>query len=590
MPDPPEVPAGAAAQLRLGPLLRWVDEHRATVWVETDRPGTVTVLGADAPTFTVHGHHYALVIVEDLQPGRATPYDVRVDGRPVWPPPDWPFPPPVIRPLGGRPLRVAFGSCRALAPYDGVGLRSHGADALVGLAHRLVVDPAAAPDLLLLLGDQVYADEPSPAMRRRLRSRSVGGVHRHRAVRAEACDFEEYTWLYAETWSVPAVRWLLSTVPTGMILDDHDLRDDWNSSVAWRRHMASQPWWRDRVVGSLGSYWVYQHLGNLAPEDLATEPTLAALRAAPDDAARDAALDRMAWRADRDPHAVRWSFARDLGRSRLVVVDSRCARVLAPERRAMVEPAEWAWVRASVHGDVDHLLLGTSLPWLLPPTVHELEGWNEATAAGAWGRRFARVAEAVRWAVDLEHWAAFRRSFDQLADLLGDVAAGRLGTAPASVLVLSGDIHSSYAARVRPTGASPDAAPVWQLVMSPFRNPLAVSLRAVNAVLARRPVRAAVTWLARRAAVAAPVPQWEIDHGPWFDNGVMTVVLDGRSARLELDTARVTSDGDQVLRRRATVALTGGLPGPADARSGRRRRRGLRFLDLRARRGPRCRG
>ena len=46
-------------------------------------------------------------------------------------------------------------------------------------------------------------------------------------------DFEEYTRLYREAWADPVVRWVLSTVPVSMIFDDHDVRDDWNTSAAW---------------------------------------------------------------------------------------------------------------------------------------------------------------------------------------------------------------------------------------------------------------------------------------------------------------------------------------------------------------------
>ena len=70
-------------------------------------------------------------------------------------------------------------------------------------------------------------------------------------VAAEIQNFEEYTWLYHDTWMEPTVRWLLSTVPTTMILDDHDLRDDWNTSVEWRDRVTRTPWWRERVVGAL---------------------------------------------------------------------------------------------------------------------------------------------------------------------------------------------------------------------------------------------------------------------------------------------------------------------------------------------------
>ena len=90
----------------------------------------------------------------------------------------------------------------------------------------------------------------------------------------------------------PTVRWLLSTVPSAMLLDDHDLRDDWNTSLSWRRWVTAQTWWRDRVVGGYGSYWVYQHLGNLSPEQLAGDEVYAHLLATHDDDERTRAPRR----------------------------------------------------------------------------------------------------------------------------------------------------------------------------------------------------------------------------------------------------------------------------------------------------------
>nr|WP_269205161.1 alkaline phosphatase D family protein [Motilibacter aurantiacus] len=398
--------------------------------------------------------------------------------------------------------------------------------------------------MLVLLGDQVYADEPDAQMVERLQQRP--GVDPE--VQAEINSFDEYTWLYEKTWSHPSLRWLLSTVPSAMILDDHDLRDDWNTSAAWREHMSAQPWWKERVVGAFGSYWVYQHLGNLSPDELEASPVLREICAAATEDERDRVLDEMAWRSDQQPDAHRWSHVRQLGRTRLVMIDSRCSRSLRPGARGMVDDNEWQWLEQHLTGDVDHLLVGTSLPWLLTPSVHELEGWNEATAGGAWGTAFGKLAERIRWAVDLEHWAAFRKSFDSLTEALAEVASGRRGAPPASVLVLSGDVHLSYASRAHIAAASDDAAPVWQLVMSPFRNPLSRSIRAANRVLMTPPARAAVTWLARRAGVPAARIRWGLDHGPWFDNGVSTLTVRGRDVRLRTDLAELTAGRQQVLR------------------------------------------
>ena len=557
-----------------GPLLRYVGDTCATVWVETDRPCTVEVLGHRASTWGVHGHHYALVVVEGLRPGTETAYTVLLDGDRVWPEAGSPYPPSVVRTLGDdRRLRLAFGSCRRAAAFDRHSLRSVGADALVALAQRMAGgDRTSWPDALLLLGDQVYADEPSPALTKRLDRLTELGRRRDEGandeVRDEIVDFEEYTWLYHEAWRTPDVRWLLSTVPTAMVLDDHDLRDDWNSSWSWRRRMEQQPWWRERVEGAFASYWVYQHLGNLSPERLAENVVYRRVLDAPDDEARERVLAEMAWRADREPTSARWSFVRDLGRTRLVVIDSRCSRRLTPGDRAMVDDSEWDWVRESAQADVDHLLLGTSLPFLTLHGIHHLEGWDEAVAEGAWGRRAGRVAERLRLSADLEHWPAFRRSFDGMVRLVQDVAGK--ARPPSSVLWLSGDVHCSYLARARVRDVDPDRTAVHQLTMSPFRNPLEPWLRFANRVLERPRVVAVLAWLARRAGVVDPPLTWDVDQGPWFGNGLMTLVVDGPTAAVEVEQARVVA-GLQVLERTYTGALTAdrsGQRGAAGHRSG----------------------
>ena len=75
-------------ELVLGPLLRYAGTESATFWVETSEPCEVEILGKRTRTFTVEGHHYALLLVDDLEPDAVTPYEVRLDGELVWPPDD----------------------------------------------------------------------------------------------------------------------------------------------------------------------------------------------------------------------------------------------------------------------------------------------------------------------------------------------------------------------------------------------------------------------------------------------------------------------------------------------------------------------
>ncbi|MEV5430963.1 alkaline phosphatase D family protein [Streptomyces sp. NPDC052701] len=535
------------AGLRLGPLLRYTDGSSATVWVETSRPCTAEVRCADgaagtARTFQVAGHHYALVPVSGLTAGTSTAYEVFLDGTRVWPLPDSPFPPSVIRTLpkdGG--VHVAFGSCRWAAP-PADGSDPVGPDAMDALAARIAADPQGErPDVLLLLGDQVYADETSDATQRWLAARRDLDEPPGSGV----ANYEEYTHLYYESWLDPGIRWLLSTVPTYMVFDDHDVIDDWNTSAAWLADMRATPWWRERLLSGLMSYWVHQHLGNLSPGELAADPLYEAVREAPDGTD---VLRTFAARADADPAAARWSYRRDFGRVRLVMVDSRAARVLEEGSRAMLHPKEAAWLREQVldaPGAYDHLLVGTSLPWLLPHLVHDAEEWNAALCRGERGPRWARLAEKVRRGADLEHWSAFPSSFADLAALIAEAGSGP--DAPATVCVLSGDVHHAYVAEPSWPRGGPDAR-VVQLVCSPVHNSVPLSIRLAFRVGWHAVARVLGRCLARHGRLPRPPIRWRKTGGPWFGNQLMTLTLRGRSARLRLEQARAVRDGRPVLR------------------------------------------
>ncbi|GHG90890.1 alkaline phosphatase D family protein [Streptomyces lanatus] len=536
------------AELRLGPLLRYVDGSSATVWVEASRPCTAEVRGTDGSggesrTFQIAGHHYALVPVTGLTPGTTTPYEVLLDGTRVWPLPDDRFPPSVIHtPADGDAVRLAFGSCRWAAPpadeKDPVG-----PDALDTLAARIAGDPdGERPDVLVLLGDQVYADETSPATRRWLAARR----DLSEPPGNEVADYEEYTRLYYESWLDPEVRWLLSTVPSCMIFDDHDVIDDWNTSAAWLADMRATPWWRERLLSGLMSYWVHQHLGNLSPAELATDPLYAAVRETPDGTDE---LRSFACKADADPASVRWSYRRDFGRVRLLMVDTRAARVLDEGARSMLNPGEAQWLREQAldaPGSYDHLLIGTSLPWLLPHLVHDAEAWNAALCRGERGERWARFGEDLRRRADLEHWAAFPPSFDALAALIAEAGSG--AGAPATVCVLSGDVHHAYVAEPTwPEGQGPDAR-VFQLTCSPVHNAIHLAIRlgfrfgwsGVARVLGRR--------FAGHGGCPRPPVDWRRTGGPWFGNQLMTLTLRGRSAGLRLEQAREVGGGGARLK------------------------------------------
>jgi hypothetical protein len=521
------------ARLVLGPLLRYVGSTQATVWVETDAPCEVAVLGHTARTFHVEGHHYALALIDDLEPASVTPYEVHLDGEPVWPR-DEERPPSAIHTRSHeRQARLVFGSCRVGAPERPPYTLSRDehpegfeVDALWALSRRLQAGREPWPDCLLLLGDQVYADEVSPETLAFIRSRRDVS----QPPGEQVADFEEYTRLYREAWSDPDIRWLLSTVPSTMIFDDHDVHDDWNISEAWVEEMRRKPWWEERIVGAFMAYWLYQHLGNLSPPELAEERLPAELQ---DDEDGGPRLRRFARMADRESAASRWAFHRDFGRSRLVVVDSRAARVLAGGARDMVDEAEWAWITEHAQGSYDHLIIASTLPVFMTKGIHHLEAWNEAVCAGAWGGLAARAGEKVRRALDLEHWPAFQRSFATMLELLGQLSQGEEGgTPPATITLIGGDVHTAYIAEVA-LGRS-QRSRVYQVVCSPFRNPLSAHERRTVKVAATTAAGRVMALLARLAGVERPAADWRFLSGPTFDNSVAVLELDERRSQVTI--------------------------------------------------------
>lgn len=565
-----------SSSLVLGPLVRYVDDTSAAIWVETADTAVVTVTAgeqtASARTFAAHGHHYALVEVTGLRPGTHTPYTVDVAEQRAWPPSDGErtaYPAPVIATLEpGKPLRMAFGSCRVSLSHDKSGTDVHGVDALrsyalhmAGLTSGGSEEDERWPDLVLFLGDQVYADETSEAMQEFIEKRRGTDEPPGEEIK----DFEEYAHLYNLAWSEPANRWLLSTLPSAMIFDDHDIRDDWNTSWTWKHEMAQKPWWHDRIVGGLASYWVYQHLGNLSPADRAEDPLWQRIATydGPGELDVTAELDELALRADQEPTSYRWSFARDFDtQARLIVVDSRAARELTPDHRSILDDDEMAWLDRQMRGDFDHLLIGTSLPFLMAPGLHHFEAWNEAVAQGAWGKTAARVGERMRQAADMEHWAAFQEGFQQVAAMTLAVAAGERGSAPRTITYLSGDVHHSYVAEARPDaeqGGRPVTSRILQAVCSPIRNPLPRVMQRVTHAATRPRLAAFSRRLARSAKVTPSPLTWEITQGPWYDNNLAILEVRDASLRMWWSAGEVVDEqyDHPRLRRVATVDVPG---------------------------------
>ena len=106
---------------------------------------------------------------------------------------------------------------------------------------------------------------------------------------------------------------------------------------------------------------------------------------------------------------------------------------------------------------------------------------------------------------------------------------------PASIVILSGDVHHAYLAEVGfPPGTGVQSA-VYQAVCSPYRNPLSARERRVIRSSFSRPFTAATRALARSAGAPKAGIGWRLAEGPYFDNQVASLRVDGKDNVMRLD-------------------------------------------------------
>ena len=464
-------------ELLLGPLLRYVDEEQATVWVQTDAPCEVEVLGRRARTFCIKGSHFGLVPIEDLEPGSSQAYEVRLDGELRWPEPGSELPPSLIRTIEPEEeLRIAFGSCRVTVPHEPPydlskddDDRGRGRDALRCYALRMLEqDPAEWPQLLCMIGDQVYADEVSPETLEFIRSRRDTSS---RAVRAGR-----------------RLRGVHAPLPRGVVRAGRPL-----AALHGRQRRCCSTTTTSTTTGtsrSSGSRRCAPSRGGTTGSPGRSSPTGPTSTSA---TSRPRCWPRWTCCARRWPRDDAWPLLRDWAEEADRGSQGTALELLADPR---AQPASCSWTparagcwassragcstRTSGTGSTS-ASSATSTTWSSPTrcrcscrrrcTTSRRGTTRSATGPGA--ALAARLGEKVRQGLDLEHWGAFQHSFRQLTGLMAEVGAGRARCAAGD------DRHARrrHPPRLRRRGRLPPRAaacarPSGRRSARPYRNPL----------------------------------------------------------------------------------------------------------------------
>ncbi|HYE78743.1 MAG TPA: alkaline phosphatase D family protein, partial [bacterium] len=189
--------AQSAGQLRSGPLVGYVGQGSARIWVQTTAPATVWVTARDtlgqerrssvARTVT-DSVLVGQVRLDSLRPGMRYDYRVWLNGSPLGLPRALHFRTPPAGPGGGDGFTLATGSCALVKdPYEA----GQGYEIFASLARQ-------QPDLMLWLGDNVYLNE------------------------GEWADVTRRRYRYGHTRGLPQLQPLLGSTANVAIWDDHD--------------------------------------------------------------------------------------------------------------------------------------------------------------------------------------------------------------------------------------------------------------------------------------------------------------------------------------------------------------------------------
>jgi cytochrome c5 len=158
------------------------------------------------------------------------------------------------------------------------------------------------------------------------------------------------------------------------------------------------------------------------------------------------------------------------------------------------------------------------------------------------------LGEKIRQTADFEHWAAFLQSFLRLTDLIVRAASrasdGKGG--PATVSVLSGDVHHSYAARAEVPEST--SARVHQLVCSPVHNYVPKAVKPVFKA-SWSPRTARITRRLARHSGSPDLPiEWRNLSGPLFGNTIAALNTAGRQAEVVFEQPSEAGDLVEVAR------------------------------------------
>jgi alkaline phosphatase D len=404
-------------KLLLGPLVGGLSHNHANIWARADSPAELHVWLATRSDFSdaawagsaplsARNGHAGMVSLSGLRPEAKYFYAVSLRKKI---PPRTQFHSFTTFPKPARPrsFKFMFGSC--YLPPD-----EEGGQTMDEIRRHIESDDLRFG---LLLGDQIYADFVN-----------------HNGIGRVAATLEDYRNIYEHTWSRPAMRRFLPSLPLFMTLDDHEIDNDWR----WHgpdRLWGDLPIWEvllRRMLGRPPQAW------HLAPERIR-----AGLKACQEHQFMHAPKMLISLDMDakgeyilkhHDPGSLAYTFY--YGGAAFFVLDTRTMRVGAHER-TMLGAGQWRvlkeWLKESKEYPVKFLVSSCSL--LFPI--------------------FGDIAR--------DRWSGFPEERERLLEFLAVEEIEGLH-------ILTGDLHAGHAVTAELKCPSGRRIPIREFCASPFEQ------------------------------------------------------------------------------------------------------------------------
>lgn len=467
----------------------------------------------------------------------------------------------------GDELNLLHGSCRKLHGDGEDALQS--VDAILmsttpGSFQSKATDLRYRPSALLLTGDQIYADDvaedlaqpvidlgrkllgfpetvPAPGGTPIPVSRLTHGlrgqllatiftpdyatVAAKSSARNHLIGFGEFAAMYLLAWNpatwpaavrgssalahayraLPAIRRALANIPTYMILDDHEVTDDWNRTRAWQERVDTSPTGRRLITNAVAAYYVFQGWGNdpdRFPDSFARPLTdyLASHGENVD------AYEKAFYPTNLDPNNPRgaqkpsvWSYVAPT-HPPVVFLDCRTRRGYDPRRKDA--PAQLLGAAAisdlrNVLATLDlarqPLIIVAQTPVLgIPKMDSFVESTFGQTAMGLYASQQGAAA------IDLESWHANPTGFYRFLLTIQEAGA-------TACVLLSGDVHYGYAsAATLRNAATGKTTHFTQFTSSALKNRTPAAMRSrVQEWASREPVHTEFAVASSREVTAA---------------------------------------------------------------------------------------